>query len=170
MRYKVMTVFLFLFSLCQSVQAALVIDTGSPALTRSGGITLCNNGSWCQQSVALRVMFDSSVTIESIESWLYVSNQGDLTISLYNEIDGLPSSLVNSTILNVNSFNKGWYQTNQLLWNVAAGNYWAAFEVKSGQGFFGALEFPAPIQLTAAVLNNYYTTWTNIGTAGGGGG
>lgn len=169
MYYKLLSITAFLISISNSSHATVLIDTGSPALTQNGAITVCNNGTWCQQSVALRVTFNQNVTIENIESWLYVSNQGDLTISLYDENNGLPESVVHSTILSVNSFDKGWYQTTPLSWNIDAGNYWTVFEVKNGQSFLGALEFPAPLQLTSAILNDYYTTWTNIETAGGGG-
>jgi hypothetical protein len=165
--YKTASAIAFLISL--NTNAAVLIDTGSPPLTQNGAVAVCNNGSWCVQSVALQVAFDQPVSIQSIEAWLWVKNPGELTASLYSDSQGLPGSFIESTALAVDSTERGWKAVNQLSWRLKPGNYWVAFSVESGQMFDGALDFPAPTKLPAAVNNTYFSNWTNVGGGAGGG-
>lgn len=151
---------------------AVLVETGSPATSQNGAISvLGGSGSYgMTQSVALGFSLANASSISSVQGyiWSWVT-PGNFTLALYSDANGLPSTELYSSQVNVPAMALDWYGVSDVNWNVSAGNYWASFEVRSGQSFYGALEFPAPIKLPAAVKNDYYTGWTNIGVGGGGG-
>jgi hypothetical protein len=148
----------------------ILVDTGSPALTQGGAVAVCGtcgpNGKG--QSIALKFSLSNSYSITSMEGYLWAGNPGTLTLALYNDSNGLPGNQLYASQFSAVDLG-GWSGTSGTNWLVSPGNYWAVFKVNSEQTFFGALEFPAPIVLPSAVLNDYYTSWTSCGGGCGGG-
>lgn len=178
---KLLAVAVATFSLAPFAQAAsFLVDTGSPELTQNGGVSVCGNflqepggyGKGCAQSVALQFTLNGSAKITSADGYLWSGiAPGTLTLALYSDANGLPGAELFSQQFGVPFTGSGsaanWFGVSGVNWDVAQGKYWAAFEVRSGQSFYGALEIPAPTRLPAVVKNDYFTVW-NIGGTGGG--
>ena len=176
---KFLAVAVATFSLTPFAQAAsFLVDTGSPELTQNGAITVCDflyaNGGRCTQSVALQFTLNGSAKITSAEGYFWSGiAPGTLTLALYSDSNGLPGVELFSRQFGVPLTGSGpagdWFGVSGVSWEVAQGRYWAVFEVRAGQSFNGALEFPAPTRLPAAVKNDTYTVWTDVGGGAGGG-
>lgn len=82
-------------------------------------------------------------------------------MALYNSNSNVPGQQLYQSVLTVEGF--GWDGLSNLDWAVAAGDYWVAFEVRTGQDFFGYLTDGAPIKLETAFSSNFGSTWQNIG-------
>ncbi len=160
-------------------RASVLVDTGSPATTQTGAVTVCGScdTNSSAQSVALQFSLTNSYDITSIQGFLwYNTTPGSLTLALYSDLNGLPgtqlyaSQFIDDSGQPMSGFGGlvGWSGLSGINWTVSPGNYWASFEVRSGQTFFGALPFPAPIELQAAVKNYAYPNWNANGGAGGG--
>lgn len=145
-------------------EGAVLIDTGAPF--GAGGISICgplSNASYCNQSVALKVNISEPTNITDIQSYFGRSTIAtDLTIALYNSNSNVPSQQLYQSVLTVEGF--GWDGLSNIDWAVDAGDYWVAFEVRTGQDFFGYLTNGAPIKLETAFSSNFGSTWQNIGT------
>ncbi len=170
------------------VQAETIIDTGSPATTENGAVSVCGGftpgsfGYGCTQSVALKFSLANSYDITSVQGYLWSGQSylaatppdGTLTIAIYHDANGFPGQdLYNGQVTIpgqlVTPPGGTLMGVQDTKWLLSAGNYWASFEVRSGQSFYGALPFPAPIKLPADVNNPYFGTWTNSGGGAGGG-
>ena len=163
-----------------SANANIIIDTGSPALTQNGAISVCGKcggpTTSSGQSVALQFSVSDYYDITSIQGFLWQQATGTLTLALYDNVNETPGSQIYSSSFqatDIASAQSGWRGSwagvSGINWTVSPGKYWAAFEVRNGQTYEGALEFPAPIPLPAAVNNSAWGQWTNIGSGGGGG-
>jgi len=141
-----------------SAHAVVIIDTGG-AYTNSGTISLSNT-----QFVGAGFSIGESYNITDISSYFYTGNNGSLTVSLYSDISGAPSSKLYSQEFSVpGAGSKAWAGVSGLNWQVTNGNYWVTYEVLNSQTFIGGLEFPAERPLQMVVKNDYYTDWTNHG-------
>ncbi len=92
------------------------------------------------------------------------------TIALYTNtepfknLDGsyIPGNLLFQQQATVNSSADGWYGLSGLNWNLAAGNYWVAFEVTSNDTYSGAIGSPAQAMENEAIeASRDY--WTQLG-------
>lgn len=142
-----------------------LVDTGSPALSANGAVSL-DRSQW----MGVRFVLDNSYQITDIKSYFYAptNNPGTLTVVLYNEISGVPGAALYSKEFTIqSSYTKDWHSVSELDWLVSSGNYWLTYEVREGQTFSGALEFPAPTPLVTAIKNDFgYSDWTVLNGLG----
>src|SRR5689334_3315250 len=76
-------------SITAVASAAVIVDTGSPALTSNGALSVIPT-----QWVGIRITLPGSYNLTDIKSffWTPSSSYGTLTASLYSESAGLPGS------------------------------------------------------------------------------
>lgn len=169
-------IFIALYSLVVTSSAfgASLIDTGQPDTSLQSGGYLVNQ----QQYLAGRMDLSQSSTITGIEAFMhdgYVG--GTATIALYpdtaTDIWGLPvpdagleifSQAITITALNLFETNLGWQGASGLDWNLGAGSYWIAFEVRAGQTYDGSFPtlgiVPNPLA-DYALWNESNNVWFN---------
>ena len=152
----------FLWTLTSLAYGEILFDTGAPL--NGGGISVCGNSlNLCKQSVALQFPLSKSSNITSIEVYIWSGVvSGDFTLALYNDSNGQVSTELFEGQVSVPITSSAWFGVSGVNWEVPAGNYWAAFEVRDGQSFYGALnDATSSVQaVPLAVKNDYYTSWT----------
>jgi hypothetical protein len=155
-------VMVILYSSITAVSAAVIVDTGSPALTSNGALSVIPT-----QWVGIRINLPGSYNITDIKSffWIPSSSYGTLTASLYSESAGLPGSQLYTQEFSISnsaleSPNEGWFGVNGINWVISSGSYWLTYEVRDFQTFIGAVEFPAPSLLPIAIKNDSFIDWT----------
>lgn len=193
MRRILTTVFLMaivtVFLLGQA-EADYIVDTGSATGTSRNTL---GRGSFGFQYLAgqFTVDTDYKATITGIEGWMFGVNDestfmgnNELTIVLYgNEYYQHPYPYTTFQRPDVNNqyyattfvgpysewanddYVPGWYGVDGLDWELDAGTYWVAFEVRSGQDFNGSMPIgvPDPMDKYAYYSNlnpGYYQEWT----------
>ncbi|MEM7469016.1 MAG: hypothetical protein AAF387_19330 [Pseudomonadota bacterium] len=104
---------------------------------------------------------DKTYIIDSIEGWfgsdgfIFSSDAGDLTFSIYNEIGGFPGTIVNTITVNTpNLITSQWFGPSSLDWYVTPGVYWIAFEVPDDSTFSAITVQNVPSPLDK--YSNYY--------------
>lgn len=132
-----------------TASAALLIDTGQP-LETSAGYELSSD-----QWLAGRFNLAQSATITGIEGWMLLGSGAPetLTIALYDgSIRISPSGLIYEQEVWVADAGTGpseaWQGMSGLDLFLPAGNYYAAFEVRSGQTYSGHMPGKAPDPLS----------------------
>ena len=131
---KTKSIYLALLAVLLSPMAAnadVIVDTGN----NGGGIRYVLSGS---QWIAGQFSIVDDYSITSIQGWIGVSNLGDLTVAIYSDIAGLPGTELYSSAFTSSGANS-WQGLTGLAWDIVSGTYFAAFEVRPGQSFFGEL-------------------------------
>lgn len=111
--------------------AATIIDSGPGSQT--GGYNLDFQDQWLAQQFTTSQAYQ----ISGIEGWMGAYVPGDVTLALYSDVSGRPGEELFTSVFNVDGRLNDWYGATDLFWNLDVGTYWAAFEVRSGQGMRG---------------------------------
>ena len=124
-----------------------LIDTGQPELGQyPGGLSVFD-----QQFLAGRIELTQASIITGIEAFMGDGGTGGTaTIALYSNSTtdkwGLPipdtnvspyAQAITIADVNIPDFSLSWQGINGLNWNLDAGSYWIAFEVRPGQTYNG---------------------------------
>lgn len=118
------------FSACLTLtsisHAGLIVDSG-PGRS-SGGLSL--GGQWLAQQFTTT----SNYRISGIQGW--IGGFGDATAALYMSGPSGPITELFSSVILVSGGND-WHGVDGLSFDLGAGTYWLAFEVRSGQQMRG---------------------------------
>lgn len=131
---------------------------------------VCSSKS-CSQSSALKLSLANSYNITGIQGYLTGIGGGGLTLALYSEVNGLPGDELYSSVFSVSDLTSSqgseWAGASNVSWSVSPGDYWASFEVRSGQTYSGGLRIFTAFPL--AVKNESFPQWTLFGSGNGAG-
>ncbi len=118
-----------------SVYAATIVDTGSG--TAFGSTWGLSGG----QFLAAEFSVTDATTITSIEGWLEDLG-GSATIALYSDGGNVPGAeLFSSGFSSTGAVGDFiWMGLSGLSWNVSAGTYWVAYEVRAGDTYSGRMQ------------------------------
>ena len=141
--------------------AVLIVDTGDPGQVQEG-FTVSGI-----QWLAGEITLGQDYTITGIEGWMFEVDSGDMTIALYSDGGNVPGTeLFSSTFLADGpdidpTFHSIWLGIHGLSWDVAAGTYWVAFEVRDPSEAWFAMPsgVPSPLDAYAFTLGG---TWTPL--------
>ena len=125
--------------------AAVILDTGTPAPSTGGGVGF-NQFQW----LAGRVVLGSDAVLSGIETYLNIATPGDFRISVYSDDRTRVGSLVYSaTATTALQREAGWMGASGLNWGLVAGAYWIAIEADA-VGISGwVLNAPSPLGVHA---------------------
>ena len=138
-----------LFSTC-AASAATLVDTGPPVLAYD------SFGLGTYQYLAVKFDVTQATTLTDIEGYLGTINEhfGSYTIALRQDLGAVPGAELYAAEATFDGDRLGaWSGLQGLDWNVAAGSYWASFEVRSGETFDGELHGSAPNPQGAEAYN-----------------
>ena len=141
-------VFLFMV---HNANAAVIIDTG-PGPNAQEGWSLDAN-----QWLAAEFTLTDDYVITDIDAWLY-PNSGSLTYAIYGDGTGEVPDTTDERystpfVISGSAMTPGWYGPSSLAWNLPAGTYWLALEVRTGSSYSGSVPHPA----TTPLSNEAYT-------------
>lgn len=129
---------LALYLLVFNADATVIFTTGpgSDEGGSGGGPTLS-----VDQWARVQFTLDENTTITDISGFIGSTDGGDFTIAIYDNSEGghnpVGTELFSATTeVSPNSPN-GWYGPTDISWDIEAGTYWASFEVRAGQSFYG---------------------------------
>ncbi len=158
---KILLILLAIIALTGSAYATdTIVDTGTPNATGGGKDLALNANSWWAGNFTIT----NPYTLTSIEGYLKADNGnkiGTITLSLYSG-SGFPSvaNPTYQTQMNVTNTTYTWDAVSGLNWNVAAGEYWIAFERKDTDTFTGKmLKLGTPSPAGTAPFDSY-AKWT----------
>ncbi len=136
--------------------AGFIVDTGP------GSSSGTNWSLFSSQSLAAEFTVASNTTITDIEGWMANTNGGTGTIALYSDGGNLPGTeLFSSGFTSSTLSSAAWSGVSGLSWNVAAGTYWVAFEVRPGDALEGAMPGASASPLLNEAFNTGYgTSWS----------
>jgi hypothetical protein len=173
-KMKKLMVFVFLVSFwffVGSLDAAIIINTGVPT---SGDMGLYNDTDIGIQWAAAEFPLDKAYTITDILGYMtpYPGTrpsgpyEGSLTLTIYGDGGEVPDTGDEkySQLYSVTS-SGGWQGLSGLNWNLPAGTYWVAFEVRSGNTYYGGMPWmntPNPLDNYAAFLGTSYNPTDHI--------
>ncbi|MCP3873157.1 MAG: VPLPA-CTERM sorting domain-containing protein [Desulfobacteraceae bacterium] len=154
----IIVIFVLCFGCLASAHATFVVDTGEPDYL----------GQWAvfsNQWVAGQFTLNQAYTISDIEG-NFRGDGGTLTMVVYGDSANLPDT--NNEFLNgqitVSDTHPGankWYSLSGLSLNLAAGDYWLAYEVRTGDTYNGSVSLFMPDPLDAYVYStDAGTTYT----------
>jgi hypothetical protein len=133
--------------------AAVIVDTG-PGPSAAGGVALGSN----QRGLAAEFSVATGVTVNSIELWMN-SFLGSYTAAIFTDGGDLPGSELFSSPFTPVAGVAGWGGASGLSWNLAAGTYWAVFQVRSGQDGSGVAPVPSTSPLGNEAFMSAAATW-----------
>ena len=139
-----------------SAIAATIVNTGPGADSNywvlAGASVLPPFG----QFLAAEFSIGSSTTVTDIEGWMSSNPSGaDGTIAIYSDGGDVPGAeLYATTFFGTGSQDSSWVGASGLSWDLAAGTYWVAFEVRDGQ----TLETSMPSPSSSPLLNEAATS------------
>ena len=167
--------FTLVVGITAQVEAITIVDTGQPAAAILGGrgVSGTGSGSGVNQWQAGEFNVGTSTKITGALGYMhnYMATPRTATVALYNDGSEVPGSELFSAFFTVPWNPSGtvydWYGLSSLNWEVGPGTYWLAFEVRSGQTFWGVMPSPSPTPLNNEA-NFFNGTWnqydaTNIG-------
>ncbi len=139
-----------------SVNAAFIVDTGPGPGGVVGGTMLS-----ATNFIAGQFTLASDFTLSSVEGWVSLSAINTFgTVVIYSDGGNIPGTELFSGIFEGAGSNAQWLGASGLAWNLAAGTYWAAFEVRSGQALAAAMPDPSVNPLTNdAFKPSYSNDW-----------
>jgi len=144
-------------------QAVLIVDTGPGP--QDVGWALSQ-----QQWLAAEFTTAHDYTITDIQGWMYslFGGGGTGTVALYSDGGEVPGAEMFSTGFSVPETEgvSDWYGASGLAWDLPAGTYWVAFEVRSGDTLDGGMPFPSssPLGNGAAKIDTWpdYFQYDNL--------
>jgi hypothetical protein len=151
-KLHIMTIGLALTLAVDQADATLVVNTGTP----NGADALALDASnWLAGQFSLA----NAMTVTAISGYLDQRNQGDtFTVALYDDAANLPGTeLFSGQAAYVDT---GWNGLSGLSWDLAAGTYWAALEVRADtfggplDSFSGVATLAAPNPLAGTAYND----------------
>jgi len=121
-------------------QAVLIVDTG-PGPQVGYGWALDSS----QSGLAAEFTTTQYCTINGIQGWMFSEIEGIGTIALYSDGGEVPGTEMFSTGFSapVTGGVSDWYGASGLAWDLPAGTYWVAFEVRSGETLVAGMPNPA---------------------------
>lgn len=142
-----------------SAQAFWIVDSG--AGRQNGGAVLDNSRQWLAQEFTL----DQAYRVTNIEGWMGASVPGTVTLALYTDTAFRPGSELYSAEFSVEGRLNDWYGASDLSWDLSAGSYWAAFEVRDGQSMWGYMGGEPPHIVGANAWSyNHGASWIDGGS------
>ncbi len=154
-----------------SATEEIIADTGRP--TSGGGPipmgTLLNYNQW----LAAQFTTEQDYTITTIQGFIAKSQGETLHVVIYGDGGNIPN--VNQEIHSQQIVLQGqgelrdWYGTSDLDWNLAAGTYWVAYEIREGDTYYGGMYYdaPNPLPKEASVHWEYSDGYSGDGSSGG---
>jgi PEP-CTERM motif len=138
---RLFPVLFMLALLAPAARADTIVYTGEGPRCCSG-LSLFS-GQWMAGAFTV----EQGYIVTSVEGWIAPVDSGNLTVRLYgdgDDIPGAPLFSVVAPILATPLFQAKWTGATSLRWLIDPGTYWAAFEVRDGSTFEGAMPFPSP--------------------------
>ncbi len=149
---------LLMLSLTFSAHSTTIVDTGDTGVVSVNKAWLLNDVQWLAGEFTLADNF----IITDVKSVLKVTqSQGDATVAIYTDGDTIPGTELFSSSFSINNDAKDWYGVNGVSWNLTAGTYWAAFEVRSGQTLRGKNAGTAVNPLSEYAWSSW-STWSTF--------
>ncbi len=152
-----------LISSITAAKATTIVDTG-PGTNTSTAWQLSQ-----YQSLATQFSTTQAYTITDIQGWIggfsNLANAGSATIAIYSDGGLLPETELFSTGFTANIGTYDWQGAAGLSWLLGPGSYWAAFEVRDGDGdtFRGGMQTGAsPLDNTAFTFGG---TWKELNSS-----
>ena len=149
-------VYAFIAFFSVAANAATIVDTGPGADSNywvlAGASVLAPFG----QFLAAEFSIGSRTTVTDIEGWMSFNPSGaDGTIAIYSDGGDVPGAeLYATTFFGTGSLDSSWVGASGLSWDLVAGTYWVAFEVRDGQ----TLETSMPSPSSSPLLNEAVTS------------
>ena len=139
-----------------SANAATIVDTGPGADSNYRALAGASVLPPFGQFLAAEFSIGSSTTVTDIEGWMSFNPSGaDGTIAIYSDGGDVPGDeLYAATFFGTGSLDSSWVGVSGLSWDLAAGTYWVAFEVRDGQ----TLETSMPSPSSNPLLNEAFTS------------
>jgi len=139
-----------------SANAATIVDTGPGADSNYRALAGASVLPPFGQFLAAEFSIGSSTTVTDIEGWMSFNPSGaDGTIAIYLDGGDVPGAeLYATTFFGTGSSDSSWVGASGLSWDLAAGTYWVAFEVRDGQ----TLETSMPSPSSNPLLNEAFTS------------
>jgi len=131
-----------------TANAVLIVDTGTSGVIDPNTNWSLDSGQFLAGEFTI---FDAA-TISSIEGWIGFSNLGSLSTVIYGESAGLPGAELFSGAF-TSTGGESWQGLAGLSWDLLAGTYFVAFEVRGGQTFTGSLPDTALSRLNGYAFN-----------------
>jgi hypothetical protein len=113
-----------------SAAADVIVDTGvGPSVWSGYGLN-------ASRGLAAEFNVGTAAMISSVELWMssnVISGSSNYTAAIYTDGGDIPGSDLFSAEFIVSGRTVDWHGATGLSWNLAAGSYWAVFEVRNGQ-------------------------------------
>jgi hypothetical protein len=144
-----------------AASAALIVDTGQPP--GSGGAVLDPT-----QWLAGEFTLSQTYTVTDVLGWMHEWTAGDMTVAIYGDGGDVPdtsSELYSQTFYadHPTTGDDAWIGAEGVSWDLGPGTYWAAFEVRTGNTWFGMpMSAPSPLDYYAYTSGGI---WTNASEA-----
>ncbi len=126
-----------------NILPATIVDTGEPRDNFGWNLQPSPN---VENGVAAKFNMVNTGIIQSVGAWfasnptIAGSGNGTLTVVLYKDLGvQIPSTQLYSAKMTISSANN-YNVLNGLSWTVSSGNYWVAFEVRTGDTYNGRIE------------------------------
>jgi hypothetical protein len=137
-----------------------IVDSGPGR--DSGGSNL--DYDYTHQWLAQQFTLDQAYRVTSVEGWIGAWIPGTVMLALYTDTPLGPGNELFASSFNVDTRLNAWHGVSGLAWDLSAGSYWAAFEVRDGQSMRGYIGGePLYAVGRAAYSRNYGKNWTEIG-------
>jgi len=131
-------------------QAISIVDTGQPSLNPP----YTQWGLHYKQWLASEFSIIQPYILTDIQG--FMSNPeyaGTLTLAIYRdggEVPDVSHQLFSKTFSVAAGNSNGWYGLSGLSWDLLPGTYWVAFEVRSGENYYGLMASGSPNPLPNA--------------------
>ena len=146
--FGIVLITLLLFSLVGIAEASLIIDTGIPTET-NGGPVLGD-----AQFLAGEIYLDQDYYITDIYGYMTghldpSATTGSLSLVIYGDLGSTPDRydeiFVGSfSVPQIDIYETDWYGMSDLNLFLQSGNYWIAFEVRTGDTYVGGMPRYSP--------------------------
>jgi hypothetical protein len=130
--------------------ADTIVDTGPGASDGGGtavyGLSSTDTGS-PSQFIAGQFVINTPEAITGVNGWILSQVTGTMTAAIYSDVGNAPGAPLDSASFTVspltcgNPVCPGWLGTSGTSWTLAAGTYWAVFEVLPSDSLFNVAPF-----------------------------
>ncbi len=150
--------------------AEVIFDTGTPLNDGAYGYLEAGKGFAIKFSLSQPYSLTSLEAHMSGKRWNYddvrwPQASGTATAAIYGDYAGYGLIPDTGTQFFSQQFDidaaTGWYGVSGVAWTLPAGEYWVAFEVRDGDTYGGAMDYPAPNAVYSEALITNYGTYSN---------
>ncbi|MDA8418421.1 MAG: PEP-CTERM sorting domain-containing protein [Desulfobacteraceae bacterium] len=122
-----------MFGMTGMASADTIVDTGT---NQAGSNWTLSNSQWLAGQFSL----SQAYTITDVEGFMWGGSGSTATVALYTDGGTVPvTELFSKQFTAGTDASHDWYGASGLSWALAAGTYWASFEVRAGDTYWGSL-------------------------------